>query len=134
MKNEVAISTYSEVSGVCEREVDILEELIIKCYDRLYKETGYPPSLHKLFIDIRYEFDVGAYDLVYGLQQEFICEEWIALYLGLNKYVFEQGLSWYGTAQIRMFNSIYEGHDYEDEEYLREVGLIGESEIRISRG
>lgn len=130
------LSTYSEISGIRDKEIDIMEELIIKCYKNLFQSTGCPPSLHRLYMDVMYEFEVGAYDLVYGFKENFICEEWIALYLGLNKYIFEQGTSWYGTAQIRMFSSIFnDTNSYsEDEEYLKEVGLIGESEIRVSRG
>lgn len=131
IENEVMVIPYGELIKRNQLKINDehqeIDSLVIKCYKNIFKRTEQVPAIRDLFKEAQYAFEVGAYDLIYGLPQESLSEDWIALYLSVNGYVFRWGLVTYGKSQMNLFPGLYEGLDLEIEE---EEVLLDGPEIR----
>lgn len=105
MQNNIAIVDS-------EKEIDIIEELIMETYCKLFTENKavkrYVPSTRELFDRLCYDVEVRALDIIYGIQKSDISEDGISSVLVNQKCVFRWGGVICQAAQQIMFDELYE--------------------------
>lgn len=110
---ELVEVSYAKLSGVRNKNLVTLDELILECYTRIFesrsrelKKDERIPDVKEVFLDVTYGFEHRGFEKSLGVEQSIITEEGIAMFLAKNKCVARWGFAKIGECQMEMFPNL----------------------------
>lgn len=112
-KFELVEVSYGSLSGVRNKNLMTLDELIVGCYVEIFEERRCErsrqeriPKVKEVFLEVVRQFDKRGFEKSLGVGSEIITEECIAMFLIKNKYIATWGFAIIGDCQTEMFPDI----------------------------